>query len=225
MTIAGGIMGALFHRERTGEATEVDVSLLGTGMWAMGQAFALSLQMGVPWVPPPIEMTRANPLVATYQTADGPWLSLCCLQAGHYWPQLCTVLGRPDLATDPRFADHASVMANNLEAGEVLRSEFHARPLAEWREILAPFTGQWAVVQDTLQAADDPQSVANGYVQDCQTAAGTPFRLITAPVRFGGSPAAPNRAPEFNEHGDEILGEVGLDWDVVIDLKVRGVVA
>ena len=41
MTIAGGIMGALFHRERTGEATTVDVSLLGTGMWAMGQAFAL----------------------------------------------------------------------------------------------------------------------------------------------------------------------------------------
>ena len=38
MTIAGGIMGALFHRERTGEATIVDVSLLGTGLWAMGQA-------------------------------------------------------------------------------------------------------------------------------------------------------------------------------------------
>jgi crotonobetainyl-CoA:carnitine CoA-transferase CaiB-like acyl-CoA transferase len=48
MTIAGGIMGALFHRERTGEATTVDVSLLGTGMWAMGQAFALSLVSGTP---------------------------------------------------------------------------------------------------------------------------------------------------------------------------------
>ena len=41
MTIAGGIMGALFHRERTGEATVVDVSLLGTGLWSMGQAIAL----------------------------------------------------------------------------------------------------------------------------------------------------------------------------------------
>ena len=49
MTIAGGIMGALFHRERTGEATTVDVSLLGTGMWAMGQAFALSLVSDIPW--------------------------------------------------------------------------------------------------------------------------------------------------------------------------------
>src|SRR3954471_21081287 len=43
MTIAGGVMGALFHRERTGEATTVDVSLLGVGLWAMGQAMALSL--------------------------------------------------------------------------------------------------------------------------------------------------------------------------------------
>src|SRR3546814_9766306 len=42
MTIAGGIMGALFHREKTGTATTVDVSLLSTGLWAMGQAIALS---------------------------------------------------------------------------------------------------------------------------------------------------------------------------------------
>ena len=53
MTIAGGIMGALYHRERTGEATIVDVSLLGTGLWAMGQAVALSLLMDVPWGAPP----------------------------------------------------------------------------------------------------------------------------------------------------------------------------
>ncbi len=49
MTIAGGIMGALFHRERTGEATTVDVSLLSSGMWAMGQAYALSLLLDKPW--------------------------------------------------------------------------------------------------------------------------------------------------------------------------------
>ena len=50
MTIAGGIMGALFHRERTGEATEVDVSLFGTGLWSMGAAMALSLALGTPWL-------------------------------------------------------------------------------------------------------------------------------------------------------------------------------
>ena len=48
MTIAGGIMGALFHRERTGEATSVDVSLLGVGLWSMSAGVALSLQMDIP---------------------------------------------------------------------------------------------------------------------------------------------------------------------------------
>ncbi len=35
----------------------------------------------------------------------------------------------------------------------------------------------------------------------------------------------PTRAPEFNEHGDSILADIGLDEDAIIDLKIRGVVA
>ncbi len=62
MTIAGGILGALFHRERSGEATIVDVSLLGAGLWAMGQAVALSLVLDRPWTPPPDDRTPSNPL-------------------------------------------------------------------------------------------------------------------------------------------------------------------
>jgi crotonobetainyl-CoA:carnitine CoA-transferase CaiB-like acyl-CoA transferase len=81
------------------------------------------------------------------------------------------------------------------------------------------------MVQDTLEAAADPQTVANGYVQDCETADGLPFQLAAAPVQYGGVSAAPRRAPGFNEHGDAILGELGLDWDTIVDLKVRGVVA
>jgi crotonobetainyl-CoA:carnitine CoA-transferase CaiB-like acyl-CoA transferase len=81
------------------------------------------------------------------------------------------------------------------------------------------------VVQHTLEAAADPQSVANGYIQECRTAAGVPFQMSAAPVQFDEQPAVPDRAPEFNEHGDAILGELGLDWDTIVDLKVRGVVA
>lgn len=225
MTIAGGIMGALFHRERTGEATTVDVSLLASGMWAMGQAIALSLITGTPWTPPPADMVRANPLVSNYVTKDERWISLCCLQAGKYWAPLCRAIGRPELAADERFADHAALMSHNIDAAAILRETFAAHTLAEWREMLADFSGQWAVVQDTLEAAADPQSAANGYIQDCRTASGVPFRLVAAPIQFGGEPAVPGRAPEFNEHGDAILSDLGIDWDTVVDLKVRGVVA
>ncbi|MGZ4711018.1 MAG: CaiB/BaiF CoA transferase family protein [Acidimicrobiales bacterium] len=225
MTIAGGIMGALFHRERTGEATTVDVSLLGVGMWAMGQAFALSLVLGVPWAPPPAQRLTSNPLSQNYRTEDSRELAFTCLQAGQYWQPLCEAVGRPDLGTDPRFVDHASLMANSVDAIAELTEIFAGATLDEWRERLASFIGQWAVVQDTLEAAEDPQTIANGYLQDCETASGTPFRLVAAPVQFDEEPATPHRAPELNEHGDDILAELGLDWDTIVDLKVRGVVA
>src|SRR3954447_9006350 len=109
MTIAGGIMGALFHREKTGEATTVDVSLLGTGIWSMGAAVALSLQHQVPWRPPPLGGNRGNPLVSNYRTKDDRFVALCCLQAAKYWPEACRVVGRPELADDERFADAAAI--------------------------------------------------------------------------------------------------------------------
>ena len=225
MTIAGGIMGALFHRERTGEATTVDVSLLGTGLWAMGQAMALSLVLDTPWSPPPVANMGGNPLSTNYTTKDGRTLAFTCLQAGKYWPLLADVLERPDLKSDPRFADHASLLANNHEAIAILAAIFSAGTLAEWRVRLDSFIGQWTVVQDTLEAAVDPQTVANGYLQECRTASGTPFQLVAVPVQYDGQPAAAGRAPEFNEHGDEILAGLGLDWDTIVDLKLRGVVA
>jgi crotonobetainyl-CoA:carnitine CoA-transferase CaiB-like acyl-CoA transferase len=225
MTIAGGIMGALLHRERTGEATVVDVSLLGTGMWAMGQAIALSLVLGTPWAAPPESALGRNPLSRNYTTSDGRLVTLTCLQAGKYWAPLCELIDRPELITDSRFADHASLLANSTDATAILADVFASATLDEWRERLQPFTGQWAVVQDTLEAAADPQTVANGYVQDCETAAGVPFKLVAAPVQFDEEPATPGRAPEFNEHGDAILTDLGLDWDTIVDLKVRGVVA
>jgi crotonobetainyl-CoA:carnitine CoA-transferase CaiB-like acyl-CoA transferase len=225
MTIAGGIMGALYHRERTGQATVVDVSLFGTGLWAMGQAMALSVQLGIPWAAPPADQMAGNALTRSYLTADGRDLYLMCLQAGKYWAPLCKAIGRPELIDDPRFATHEDLMANGLEAGTILEEVFGAEPVDVWRERLEDFVGQWTVVQNTLEAAADPQTIANGYLQDCVNANGTPFKLVAAPVQFDEEPATPGRAPELSEHGDEILQELGLDWDAIIDLKVRGVVA
>jgi crotonobetainyl-CoA:carnitine CoA-transferase CaiB-like acyl-CoA transferase len=152
-------------------------------------------------------------------------VSLSCLQAAKYWPDFCEVVERPELATDARFADADGLREHATDAAELVTEIFGERTADEWRDRLADFSGQWAMVQDPLEASVDPQTVANGYVADCATADGTPFRLAAAPVQFDGEAAQPARAPEFNEHGDAILADLGLDWDTIVDLKVRGVVA
>jgi crotonobetainyl-CoA:carnitine CoA-transferase CaiB-like acyl-CoA transferase len=225
MTIAGGILGALFHRERTGEALTVDISLLATGMWAMGQSMALSLLNGVPQSPLPLDKLHPNPLVGQYLTKDQRWFVISSLQVGKYWPEFVTLLGKPEWASDPRFADLASLMEHRAEAVALLQGFFAEHTIAEVRQLLTDYSGQWTVAQNTLEVAEDPQTAANGYLQPCQTASGSPFQLVAAPVQFGGEPAPVRRSPEFNEHGDEILAELGLDEDAVIDLKINGVVA
>ncbi len=223
MTIAGGIMGALFYRERTGEATEVDVSLFGTGLWSMGAAMALSLALDSPWLAPPLGRVGRNPLVNNYATSDGQWIALTCLQAGKYWAETCEVVGRPELGNDPRF-EGEKLISNSADAIAMLEGAFSEATLDTWLERLETYSGQWAVVQDTLQAAEDPQARANGYIQSAQTAAGLPFRLVAVPVQYDGEAAGTSRAPEFNEHGDAILESLGFDWEQIIDLKVRQVV-
>jgi crotonobetainyl-CoA:carnitine CoA-transferase CaiB-like acyl-CoA transferase len=220
MFIAGGTMGALYHRERTGEAPVVDASLLATGMWAMSGAIAASAQNPA-WTWPP---EPPNPLSRTYDTSDGGRIALCCLQAGHYWPLLTRHIGRDDLADDPRFADYTSIMANHAPAIAALSEQFRKRSRDEWCALLADFSGQWTVVQQARDLVNDPQVAPNGYLQQCETAEGVPFQLVTAPLQYDGEPAPTSRAPLFNENGDDILAELGLDWDSVVDLKVKGVV-
>jgi crotonobetainyl-CoA:carnitine CoA-transferase CaiB-like acyl-CoA transferase len=226
MTIAGGISAALLHRERTGEAVTVDVSLLGTGMWAIGAGIALAMQTGHAWQQSAAQQVASiNPLTSCYRTRDERWIYLSCLQGFHYWPDACRVLGVEELVTDPRFATHEDLMANGREAAAILQQIFRSHTVDEWRERLADFRGQWAVVQDALEVTKDPQAQANGYVLDVQSAAGTDFSLVATPVQFDGKPAPATRAPDFNEHGDQILTDLlGYDWDSVVELKVKGAV-
>jgi crotonobetainyl-CoA:carnitine CoA-transferase CaiB-like acyl-CoA transferase len=228
MTIAGGIAAALLYRERTGEAPLVDVSLLATGMWAMSGAIASSLVSGEKWTAPPTNgaPSPSNPLVGMYRTADDRFIAFSMLQGFQYWPEVCKRIGREELIDDPRFDSVENLMANALEAREIVIAELRARPLEEWKEVFTGMKGQWAVVQNTLEVADDPMVEPNSYLQDLTTDDGTPFRLVSAPVQFDDEASPIRRAPLFNEHGDQILQEeLGLDWDTIVDLKVKGVVA
>jgi len=223
MTIAGGIAAALLRRERTGLAGSVDVSLLSVGAWAMSAGIAMSLGQRAPWR---AEQVRggANPLVGIYRTSDGRDLTFVMLQAVEYWPDLCKHIGREDLIDDARFATHEQLARNAQDAREILQAEIGREALAVWRARFQTLKGQWAVVQNTHEVASDPQFVANGYLVEAETRAGAAFQLVSSPVQFDGNPHATRRAPEFNEHGDEILSEAGFDTERVLEMKMSGAV-
>jgi len=226
MTIAGGIAAALFKRERTGETSVVDVSLLNAGAWALSGSIALSLRTGNPWVTPmPGGMgAPSNPLVGIFGTSDGRYVALVMLQAFQYWADFCRHIGRPELADDARFDTAEKLAANAAEAAEIVREAIASETLATWTERFATLAGQWAPVQDSLEVAADPQVRANGYIARAATSDGTEFELVASPVQYDEQATGTARAPEFNEHGDAILEALGYDTERILALKVAGAV-
>jgi crotonobetainyl-CoA:carnitine CoA-transferase CaiB-like acyl-CoA transferase len=225
MTIAGGIAGALFARERTGEPSVVDVSLLGVGAWANALSVGFALLAGGP-LPrrASVKTAATNPLVGNYRTADGRWLVLSMLQPGRYWAELCRVIEREDLIEDERFTDAARIMKHTAAASAIIQEVIGARPLAEWTARLEHLEGQWAVAQDAWEVGQDPALRANGLIAEVTDADGNRRELVASPVRFDEAPFDITRAPQFAEHTDEILRELGKSDDELIELKLAGAV-
>ncbi|WP_017934920.1 CaiB/BaiF CoA transferase family protein [Nocardioides sp. Iso805N] len=224
LALAGAISTALFHRERTGESIVVDGSLLATGAWAMGGTIAGAYAFNQTSYPKHTPDRAPNPLVNSYPTADGRFVTLVMLESDRFWPELVTALGVPGLIDDERFDSHAKRGQNNVACIAALSEAFRAKTMEEWEPILATLNGAWAKVQHPIEVVDDPQVVANDYIADLKDANGTPFKLVSAPIQFNEQPGDVRRAPEHGEHTDEVLGEIGLSMEEIIDLKVSGAV-
>ena len=224
LTIAGGISAALLRRERTGTPSIVDVSLLGLGLWSIAPEVTSAKLFENVEIPAFDRDSLPNPLVGTYPTKDGRFLILVLLQADRYWPDLCAHLERPDLLEDPRFKDAAARYEHRRECIQVLREVFRTRTYDEWRDRLATLEGVWAPLQTALEVHDDPQVVANGYLEPVTATSGAEFRLPANPVQFDETPPEVRGAPEHGEHTDEVLLELGLSYDEIIERKVSGAV-
>ena len=219
--LAGGIAAALLKRERTGEPSIVDVSLLGSGLWALGHTIALTQHLGERLVPAPpgVHGSPVNPLVALYATSDGRYISFVMMQPTNFWADVCRHMDLGALADDPRFATDEQIAANTPEAVRVITEAMATRTLAEWSRIFATLAGPWAPVQDTLQAAADAQVRANEYLVQAGE-----LELVANPVQFDVVAPQTGPAPGFAAQTDEILAEIGLDWEAIIALKTAGAV-
>jgi crotonobetainyl-CoA:carnitine CoA-transferase CaiB-like acyl-CoA transferase len=223
MALAFGIAGALLKRGRTGEGSVVDVSLLATAMWTISSDVLAALNGGDVMPAPSDHGATANPLIRAYATSDGRHVQLMFLQADRYWADLCELVGREDLRDDPRFADMEARRANGDACVAALEAVFAERTYAEWKELLGRLDAPWAPVQAVTELVDDPQVAANGYVGDVELDDGTTYRLPAVPVQFDGHGPPLRRAPEHGEHTEEVLLELGYDWDRILELKDAGV--
>jgi crotonobetainyl-CoA:carnitine CoA-transferase CaiB-like acyl-CoA transferase len=227
MTIAGGIAAALFHRERSGEPSVVDISLLNTAMWVLSPDIIASslLPAEMKSLPTMTRKQMFNPGVNSYQTRDQRWLMLVMLQTDRYWADFCRRIGRPELADDPRYRDMKARFENREACIAELDAVFATRTLEEWRAAFDDMEGPWAPVQKARELLSDRQALANGYVQEVDGGKRGRFKLITNPVQFDETPPALTRGPEWGEHTDEVLqSELGLAMDELLEYKAKGVI-
>jgi crotonobetainyl-CoA:carnitine CoA-transferase CaiB-like acyl-CoA transferase len=227
MTIAGGIAAALFGRERTGEASVVDVSLMSVGAWAMGLSLSNALLTGVEQGQAPLSAPLGNPfnpIVGNFQTSDGRWITLMMLQPGRYWADACRHLGLEELIDDERFDTAQKLIANAEEAGRYVADAIAKQPFAYWLKQLQTLEGQWSPVQGPNDIVQDEQLRANGGILPVIDADGVERHLIANPVQFDETPPVLTRAPQFAEQTDDLLQELGRSQDEIIQLKIDGAV-
>jgi crotonobetainyl-CoA:carnitine CoA-transferase CaiB-like acyl-CoA transferase len=222
--LAGAIAAALVRRDRSGRGAVVDVSLLGSGVWALGPGLVASDLYGVETIPRFRHSDAPNPMVAAYRTRDGRMIALAGIQTEKHFEEFCALIGRRDLVDDPRFASAAARQANAVECVAVLDAVFATRDLVDWAAVLSTLSTPWTVVQTAAEARVDPQVTANDYVTEV-TADGRGYRLVASPAQFDEHPPELSRAPEHGEHTEEVLLALGRGWEEIVRLKDQGIVA
>jgi crotonobetainyl-CoA:carnitine CoA-transferase CaiB-like acyl-CoA transferase len=224
LAAAGAVSAALFARERTGAGQLVSVSLLRIGMYMLGWDISMSLRLGVPTTPMEVA-APPNPLITAYTAGDGRRFWLLGLQADRHWPDVLRAVDRTEWADDERFSSIIDRYRNAAELVASLNEIFATRPLAEWAPIFDREDVWWAPVQHAHETVDDPLARAAGGFVTVPDGAGGSVEMVASPVDFGGTGWAPrSMPPEFAQHTEEVLLELGHDWDRIVELKERGAI-
>jgi crotonobetainyl-CoA:carnitine CoA-transferase CaiB-like acyl-CoA transferase len=197
------LVSGLFAARRDGIGMNCDVSLYDTaismltypGVWHLNAGFV-----------PGRTHHSAHPSVVpfqAFQASDG-WLVIAAPKE-KFWLRLTEVLGRPDLAQDPKFRTLSDRQRNSTEILAVLDEIIATKTVADWMEPLRAAGVPSGEVKSVAAAMQDPQTIARNMVVEAEHPRYGTVKTIASPVKVGPHSVAPLRAPRRGEHTDEVL--------------------
>ena len=162
-----------------------------------------------------------NALANLYRTQDDRWLQLLMVRDDRLWDKFCAAIGRPELATDPRFTDREERKTRAQELHDILASVFAGKTYEEWVVTLSPTGIPFGVIGRVADVVDDEQADHAGIFADTTNAevprtVNNPIRLGFAKPRISGPPAA------VGQHNEEILRELGHSDQEIAALRKAG---
>jgi len=216
--VAYGVAAALFHRERSGTGQYLSLSLLRSALTIQAGRFVWAENEGRDAV----RDSGAGGLTGIHPAKEG--MLYISVHSNHFFAALCELIGKPELANDPRCASMRSRAAHAAELLPELRAALAARTAREWEEIFGERV-PCAAVRPIEEMFDHPQTGAEEMVTTLEHPVVGRYRTMTKPIVFSKTPGpSPVAAPVFGQHSDIILAEYGYSSDEIAKLRERGAV-
>lgn len=218
-----GILAALVARERTGVGQKVETSLLEATIAQLGYEAALYFVSGIVQ-----ERIGSGHLIAIpygiYKTAD----DYIAIAAQRRFEALCQVMGRPELAQDPRFQGE-NLLQNRQELEAILEEVFPTRSTEEWLRLLEEADIPCAPVNRLDQALSHPQVLERQMVISLEHVLGGEVKLVGNPIKMSATPPEERQhfisPPLLGQHTEEVLGGIlGYPSTYIEELRQQGVI-
>jgi crotonobetainyl-CoA:carnitine CoA-transferase CaiB-like acyl-CoA transferase len=221
MATLSGVLAAVHERTRTGRGRLVEAALIRVGAYALAWDLSVRLRYGEAVTAQPRE-DRPSALAGYFRTADDRWFFIV-VRSPACVPAIMRVIGRPELADDPRFATPIADLEVVRELRAIVEAAYGRMTLAEAGERLTREDVAWAPLATLDEVVGDPLAHTAGCFTEVPDGRGGTFAAPATPLRFGGLEAPPPRpAPRLGEHTRQILAEAGYGAQAIEAMLAAG---